>query len=294
MKKWSIVAVLLALSFIPPLRGMDWPSEEARMESNFGANDRGNPVMGTSWAGQGVVRAAETGELLFIRDMNNADRLPSPLGAWVALDHGDGLISIYSRLEEEKDLFLPVTIEKGMIIGDTGGSGWSNRSGFYFLLFDRKERRYMNPAMIIQSIPDTKPPVIQSVMLKNSAGTMIDLTREDRNSLVAKTINQGMYTVFAAVFDSADTGENTLAPFKLICSLNGLEVGAVTFETFFSRNGVLLVYRNGPVPVQTAYAETPCFEIGVASFTRGQATLEIIAQDINENSQSAVFKLNVE
>jgi hypothetical protein len=267
---------------------MDWPSEETRMESNFGANDRGNPVMGTSWAGQGVVRAAETGELLFTHDVNNADRLPSPLGAWVALDHGDGLVSIYSRLEQEKNLPLPVTIEKGMVIGDTGVSGWSNRSGFYFFLFDRKERRYMNPAMIIQFIQDTKPPVIQAVMLKNSAGTVIDLTRE------AKTIKQGTYMVFVSAFDGVDASENTLAPFKLVCSLNGLEVGAVTFETFFSRNGVLLIYRNTPVPVRRAYAEAPYFEIGTASFTHGQASLEIIAQDINENFQRTEFKLNVE
>ncbi|MDR1127600.1 MAG: M23 family metallopeptidase [Treponema sp.] len=282
----------LALSFTAPLWGMDWPSEEARMESNFGANDQGNPVMGTSWAGQGVVRAAETGELLFTRDVNNADRLPSPLGAWVALDHGDGLVSIYSRLETEKGLTLPVTIEKGMVIGNTGVSGWANRSGFYFSLFDRKERRYMNPAMIIQFIQDTKPPVIQAVMLKNSAGTVIDFTREDRST--TKTIKQGTYTVFVAAFDGVDASENTLAPFKLVCSLNGLEVGAVTFETFFSRNGVLLIYRNNPISVRTAYAEAPYFEIGTASFTRGQASLEIIAQDINENFQRTEFKLNVE
>jgi hypothetical protein len=273
---------------------MDWPSNEAWMASNFGTNDGGNPVIGTIWTGQGVVRSAETGELLFDRNVNNADRLPSPLGAWIALDHGDGLISIYARLDENKDLSLPVTVEKGMVIGGTGDSGWSNQSGFYFLLFDRKERRYVNPAMIIQPIPDVKPPVIQSVILKDSAGMTIDLTQKDKNSTVIKSINQGTYTVFAAVFDGVDAGENMLAPFKLICSLNGLEVGAITFETFFSRNGVLMVYRNGPVPVRTVYAEIPYLDLGVASFVRGQTALEIIAQDINENSQSAVFRINVE
>jgi hypothetical protein len=293
MKGWYI-GVFSALVLPLTLRGMNWPSEEARMTINFGANDQGNPVMGTSWTGQGVVRAAETGELLFNRNVNNAGRLPSPLGAWTALDHGDGLISIYGRLEENKNISLPVTVEKGMVIGDMGISGWSNRSGFYFLLFDRKERRYVNPAMIIQPIPDAKPPVIQAVVLKNSAGAAIDLMQGDRNSSAVRTINRGTYTVFVTVFDGADVGENTLAPHKLICSLNGLEVGAVTFETFFSRNGVLMVYRNGPAPVRTVYAETSYFEMGLASFTYGQASLEIIAQDINENFQSAVFKFNVE
>jgi hypothetical protein len=273
---------------------MDWPSEEAQMKSNFGANDHGNPVMGTVWTGQGVVRSAETGELLFNRNVNNADRLPSPLGAWIALDHGDGLISIYSRLEENKRLSLPVTIEKGMVIGNMGGSGWSNQNGFYFLLFDRKERSYVNPAMIVQPVPDTKPPVIQAVMLKNAAGATIDLMQGDRNSPVVKTISRGTYTVFVTVFDGVDASGNTLAPFKLICSLNGLEMGAVSFETFFSRSGGLMVYRNGPVAVRTVYREAPYFEIGSASFTYGQASLEIIAQDINENFQRAVFRLDVE
>jgi hypothetical protein len=294
VKKLPISAILLAFLFTASLQSMDWPSEEAHMESNFGVSDSGIPIMGTSWSGQGAVRAAETGELLFTRGVNNVDRLPSPLGAWVALDHGDGLLSIYSRLDAEKTLPLPTTIEKGTVVGNTGISGWSNRNGFYFSLFDRKERRYVNPAMIIQFIPDSRPPVVQSVILKNSAGNTIDLTRGDRSLGIARTISQGSYTVLIDAVDSADAGENTLAPFKIICSLNGLEVGAVTFETFFSRNGVLLVYRNGPTPVHTAYVDARYFEIGSAYFTRGQAALEVIAQDVNENSQRVVFNLNIE
>jgi hypothetical protein len=287
----GIAAVLfLSAALGPPLlSAMDWPMPDAAMVRNFGWNEGGKPVLGTAFEGEGPILAAERGELIFSRrEEDRASRLPSPLGAWTALDHGDGLISIYSRFEEPRDSPPPVQAERGDTIAFTGSSGWSSRRGFYFTLFDRRERRWINPSMIITPFPDTRQPLVLSVLLKNSEGRSFDPAR-------VRNLSQGRYTVSAAVSDTQmRPGDPPLAPHRIICSVNGTEIGALFFETLSARDGALMVYRNGLVSAKQVYAPYPGFEIGEVGFTRGQVTLEIIAQDITGNSRSAVFRLMVD
>jgi hypothetical protein len=89
-------------------------------------------------------------------------------------------------------------------------------------------------------------------------------------------------------------GENPLAPYSIHCSVNGVEIGALNFETYSARDGVLMVYRNGLVPVEQVYASHEAFEVGEVWFNRGQATLEVVAQDITGNTRSVTFRLQVE
>jgi murein DD-endopeptidase MepM/ murein hydrolase activator NlpD len=268
---------------------MDWPAPEARLIRNFGWNDEGRPVLGNSFTGEGPILAAERGELLFSRGGEVlSSRLPSPLGSWLALDHGDGLISIYGRLAEDGGPRIPDRMERGAPLALMGSSGWSSREGFYFSLFDRRERRWINPSMIIAPFPDTRPPLFRQVTLRSAEGRQI-------NPAQTQTLSQGRYTVLAAVSDAMTTAADpSLAPRRIVCSVNGAEIGALSFETLSARDGKLMVYRNGLAPAAQVYAPFPGFEVGEVGFTRGRATLEIIAQDMAGNSRSAVFRLIVE
>jgi hypothetical protein len=267
---------------------MDWPVQDGRLLRNFGGNDRGRPSLGSSFAGEGPILAAEKGELLFSRGGENlASRLPSPLGSWLALDHGDGLISIYSRFLAAGETTVPRQVERGAALAQMGISGWASRGGFYFSLFDRRERRWINPSMIITPFPDTRPPQFQSVVLRNSEGRQI-------NPAQVRNLSQGRYTVLAAVSDAMAAGEPALAPHRIVCSVNGTETDSLSFETLSARDGRLMAYRNGMIPAKQVYAPFPAFEIGEIAFTRGQATLEIIAQDVAGNSRSAVYRLIIE
>ncbi|MDR2797154.1 MAG: M23 family metallopeptidase [Treponema sp.] len=286
--------VLLTLGFasslVPALvYGIDWPAQVVTVSANFGLNDQGKPTLGISFESDGSVQAADTGELIFSRyGANTASRLPNPLGAWIALDHGEGLISIYSRLEDTQAQELPEVLEKGTVLGMAGRSGWSERRGFYFSLFDRKERCWVNPSMIITPLPDTRSPTIQSVVLRNEEGRIIEPNQ-------ISSISQGRYKICVTAADTRiSPNESPLAPHKILCTVNGSEIGALTFETYSARDGVLMVYRNGLVPVKQVYAPAPGFEVGEVWVTRGQASLEIIAQDIIGNSQSAVYRVRVE
>ncbi|MDR1239412.1 MAG: M23 family metallopeptidase [Treponema sp.] len=268
---------------------MDWPVRDARLIRNFGWNDQGRPALGSSFVGEGPILAAEKGELLFSRGGGSmASRLPSPLGSWLALDHGDGLISIYSRFLDAGETRAAKQVDRNEPLARMGISGWASRGGVYFSLFDRRERRWINPSMIITPFPDSRQPLFQFVLLRNSEGQQI-------NPAQVRTLRQGRYTVLAAVSDAMTSpGDPPLAPHRIVCSVNGSEIGALSFETLSSRDGRLMAYRNGLVPAKQVYAPFPGFEIGELAFTRGQATLEIVAQDVTGNSRSAVYRLLIE
>jgi hypothetical protein len=298
----SVFIFIIVLALLSDsLYAMSWPSINAVLVHNFGANNRGQPVLGMVFAGGTEVLAAENGEVIFSRSKNDpASRLPSPLGAWTAIDHGDGLIGIYSRYADTPsaapDRFQGITqVEKGQPIASAGRSGWSAQKGFYFMIFDRRERRWINPAMIITPMQETRPVQILSVELRNA----------QRQVVQSRNLTQGRYTVFVNAAGGTNTESARLAaaagvraigqfaPLRIVCSVNGSEVGSLNFEAVSARDGVLMVSRNGLVPARQVYANAPSFEAAEVFLTRGQVTLEIIVQDINGVSRSVINRLIV-
>ena len=292
IKTKIIFFALLALFFysnIPLSLSMEWPLNTGIISRNFGWNNQGYPSLGINFRASGNIEAAAQGELLFQSNgFINTSRLPSPLGNWLALDHGEGIISVYSRMSPD-GTYVPNTVRSSSIIGQAGSSGWSNEAGLYFSLYDRKERRWVNPVMIITPLPDPGAPAIQSVRLRDSQGRLFDLAQ-------IRTISQGRYTILVDSARVFPFGQNRppLAPFRIISLVNGTETGMLNFETYSARDGVLMVYRNGLVPVDQIYSPYPAYELGTLNFSRGQVTMEIIAQDAGANSRNSVFRFMVE
>ncbi|MDR3131120.1 MAG: M23 family metallopeptidase [Treponema sp.] len=295
-KRWALlclgIIMEIAPGIVPPqsraLLAMDWPQAAAAISANFGANDRGLPCLFTVFESEDPVRASGEGELIFMSAPGGASRIPSPLGAWMALDHGDGLISIYGHLENPSPVPVPNHPEQGRVIAAAGQSGWSNRKGFSFALFDRKERRWINPSMILSHLPDTMAPVFHSAELIDSEGRVFNLG-------TAKNISQGRYTLFVHASDTMLTAqEPQIAPYSILYSVNGQEAGELAFGTYSARDGALMTPRNGLVSVRQVYGRYPSFEAGELWFTRGQSILEIIVMDISGNSRNAVFRLQVD
>jgi hypothetical protein len=142
--------------------------------------------------------------------------------------------------------------------------------------------------MLIKPLEDTRPPQILTVRLQNDEGTFFDPAQ-------TRNFSQGHYRVSVSATDSLlNPNEYPLAPHRIICSVNGGEIGALNFEVFSARDGALLVNRNGLVPVREVYAPFPAYEVGELWLTRGQASLEIIAQDIAGNTRSMAYRLMVE
>jgi hypothetical protein len=160
--------------------------------------------------------------------------------------------------------------------------------GFYFSFYDRKERRWINPSMIAGSMIDTIPPTIQSVKLRGENGQTIELDS-------TRVIKQGRYAIEVEASDRSESAANPTAPYRIICSLNGAEVGILALETLSARDGVLMIYRNGLVPVSRIYAPYPALEVASDLwFTRGRLSIDIIVQDYNKNTRNAAYRILVE
>jgi hypothetical protein len=280
-------AALALLSF-PLFTAMEWPSQEAAMIRNFGFNDRGRPGLGVVFEGQGQVLASNEGEVIFSRTWGDtASRLPSPLGAWSAVDHGDGMVSIYSRyMDEERNVKLQ-RVNQGTPIALAGVSGWSRRDGFYFSLYDRRERRWVNPSIVIAPFPGERLPPISGVQLRNAQGRLTEGGQ-------IRNVSQGGYTVAVSAVDGSADGRGQYSPYRIVCSINGIEAGTLLLDTISARDGILTVNRDGFIPAMKVYAPYPAFEVGEIYLNRGQAILEIVVQDIAGNSRSTSTRILVE
>ncbi|MDR2444759.1 MAG: hypothetical protein LBD44_02320 [Spirochaetaceae bacterium] len=298
-------SLLIVLFFVCGASGFafDWPSDQAVMVSNFGKSDGGRPMLGDTFRSEGALTTIEKGEIIYSRGVSApASRFPSPLGNMLVVDHGDGLLSIYSRMAHLRT--KPESLmDPGTAIAVSGLSGWSKTEGFYLSIFDRKERRWVNPSLIIPVIPDTRSPLIRSVKLKDNANQIIDLA-------TTRTVRQGAYTILVhADVPRIKPSEPPLMPLRIICSVNGIEADYLAFETFSAHDGALMMFRNGLVPTSQIYTYNPAVETGSVFFNRGQVTLEIIVQSSMvlstsaasatangtvPNSHSAVYRLIVE
>jgi hypothetical protein len=289
MSKWFL---LISFFISHSLAAMEWPLPNANMVSNFGYNDQGRPALGTVFEGEGDILAADGGELIFsCSGKDFASRLPSALGAWSAIDHGDGLVSIYGRYEDQGRVQQPSQVEGGTPIAKAGSSGWSGRNGLYFQLFDRKERRWVNASMVITPFPDTVPPQILGMQLRNAQNQVDNRLMTN----VQLRISQGRYIIEVNTIDTLMNIRGVpLAPHRILCSVNGVEVGVLSFETINARDGMLMVSRNGLVPASQVYANYPVLEVGEVQLNRGQAILEVIVQDITGNSRNAQARMIVE
>ena len=286
MKKYLFLTA--ALVVCNSLTALEWPLPNAVMVRNFGFNERGRPSLGTVFQGEGDIHAAGDGEVIFSSTGKEiASRLPSPLGAWTAVDHDDGLISVYARYRNETGNRSMSRVGRGVSIAEAGSSGWSRKNGFYFVLYDRKERRWVNASMVITPFPDTAPPQIVGIQLRRTDGRLLEGGQ-------LRNLSQGRYTIMVNTVDTLEPKGLPLAPHRIVCSVNGEEAGALSFETICARNGMLMVSRNALIPAERVYASYPAFEAGEVQLSRGQAILEVIVQDIAGNSRSASIRIIVE
>jgi len=290
-RKWSYPKKLcaLALLFSASLLAFafDWPVRNGRLISNFGSNDGGIPLLGNFFTASGSIFPSNVGELVFVHDPENpAARLPSPLGSWMALDHGDNLLGIYARYEDRGLTPVPTVIETGTVLASAGRSGWTEQNGAYFAFFDRRERRWVNPSIIISGIEDNVPPVIRQVELRNAAGTPF-------NPALTQRLPQGLYRIYVDAADTLQFGSESLAPNRITFSINGAEMGTLSFETLMSKNGQRMAYRNSLVEASSVY-DPKGFGLGEIRFTRGQAILVIEARDMANNARSVTYRLTID
>lgn len=296
MKRIACISALVAAAFVATeyrAEAVEWPTAEAELKAGFGQNDRGAPSVGMRFAGEDAVRAADAGELVFSVSAEGIayrpGAFPHPLGEWAAIDHGNGILSVYGGMAaEERKAAETTLVEKGARIGRTGTSGWSAQPGLFFSIYDRAERRWVNPTMIAPKRADGSAPTIESVELIGKDGQAFPLPQ-------TKNVRQGSYRV---VVDAAD-GEQAkragrLAPQRLICLVDGAEQGAVHLETIKTENGRLQASRRTTAPATEIFMKNGAYDLGEIRLSRGRSSFEIVARDAAGNERTASYIVVVE
>lgn len=283
MKKFLLSAVFTLL--ILSLFALDWPQAEGVPTISPGTNRQGHPAVGYTFKGEGPIRVAGAGELLFhAEESRNIDALPMPLGNWIAIDHGDGIISLYGNLLSIRPYNEHARYERDAIIGESGSDP---KNSVYFSIFDRKNNRWVNPVLVSPQRQDKYRPTIHSVTLISSTGRQIDLSQQ-------KTIKQGLWTVHVNASDREDSSGSKLFPLQTSCLLNGMETARIYIDTISAQNGKPCIPDSPQDQGNEIWKPYPSIELGTLRLNRGQARLEIIVQDANGNMERKIYPLSVE
>jgi len=292
---WAVPALALAALLIPAgerTEAAEWPTGQAELRASFGQNDRGRPTVGMMFDGDDAVRAVDAGEVVFSAtgsSFSGLEGFPQPLGEWTAVDHGNGMISVYGRLEaRERAQVGKTVVEKGAPVGRSGSTGWAESLGFYFSVYDRVERRWVNPVAIAPARDDNRPPTIRSIVLVGRDGPGIALAPN-------RVVRQGAYRLVGEASDmESGRRQFNLAPQRRLCLINGTEQGSLHLETIRTENGQLMTTRTRPAPAAQVYLDGGAFDLGEVRLNRGRTTMELIVRDANGNERVSNIVFQVE
>lgn len=294
MKRHLAALTLLTAALAAPIRiaAVDWPSSTAELRTSFGQNERGRPSVGMVFEGEDAVRSMDAGEILFVASRGSSggalDDFPYTLGDWIAVDHGNGIVGAYGRLAPSESASTKTVVEKGSVLGYSGSTGWTGSTGFYFSVYDRVERRWVNPAMIAPQRPDNRPPSIKSIDLVGKDGQTVRLAAN-------RIVRQGAYRVLVESSDTeSSTKQHPLAPQRIMCLVNGSEQGALHLETVKTENGELTVSRTKPAPAGLVYQNSGAVDLGEIRLSRGRTIMELIARDASGNERISTITFMVE
>jgi hypothetical protein len=318
MKKENVFLIFM-FTLCGTAFALDWPaslgpSGSFVMQRNFGENSNGLLETGDTFLVQQAgsddsIRSTGKGELIFAGsggdcvDNASASGIPSPLGCWAAIGHGDGLVGIYGRLAQgsitPNDLYQGV--DSSSVIGTAGRSGAfvgkPQDAGFYFSVYDSRERRYVNSALVLTKMQDSIKPVIKNVSLRGEGGQQINLD-------TMRVASQGMWDVVVTASDTMHPSGPSLAPYRIVVLLNGVENGNLSFATTQTRDGVRSVSRselsasgttvNGLEPTAKICAYPPGWDAATVQLARGMVSMDVIVSDYAGNSTTASYKLYIE
>ncbi|MDR0910607.1 MAG: hypothetical protein LBM77_12690 [Spirochaetaceae bacterium] len=272
---------------------MDWPNSGPIVRT-FGWNDAGTPYLSIDIKDSGVIRAAETGEILFERNASTDDnkgRLPLPSRGWLALLHEAAIISIYQGLlldNSSKGL-----INKGEILGVASLEDSRGNMLIPFSLYDDEEASWINPEAVMalpeapegtEVNPNEGLPVIIKSLLENEDKAKIDIDN-------SRQLAQGRYNLLV---HGRITGIEDSAPYRILVLVNGIEAGSLSTESFSAKDGSLLVQRNGLFETARIYENAPYINVASFFLTRGLANIEIIAQNRAGKETRQQYALRIE
>jgi hypothetical protein len=262
----------------------EWPADGGRFRYGFGSY-RGGFLRGVEFGtAEGLIRAADDGELTFASD---GPRLPGgyPIhgGSLLVVSHASDMLTIYSGMESGSSSVYLKNIRKGDALGKGGEAGSKRGTGFY--AFDARERRYINPMIVMPSLSDDKAPVIRSVSL--SVDSVDDMLEQ------GKVVRQGSYYVIIDASDASPVGLQS-APFELRILIDGSERGRVRYDAAWANEGQSLLFGGSGIDEDFFLTLDGRAKFGPYLLSRGRVVLSVIALDYSGNKREQSYSISVQ
>jgi hypothetical protein len=266
------------------LFAFEWPLNSGSIRYGFGSF-RDGFLKGTEFgAANSMVHAVAEGELVFVATGRSLPGgYPIHGGSMLSLAHPAGMVSVYTGMVPDSISRYLVKVKAGDVLGRTpDAGGWL---GARLFTYDGKERRFVNPLMVLPGVRDDIVPVIRSTSLKNDGGEVrIDQTR---------IIKQGIYDVILDAYDNSPAGEQS-APFELALTLDGSVRARVVYDASWAKDGEPFVFGSAGLEEDAYLLGGNRVRFGPYVFPRGRVVLSISVSDFAGNKREQTYTLSVQ
>lgn len=283
MRRSTVAALAVSTLALFVASGFDWPIDGGKYRFGFGT-PRGVFLRGLEFgSGDGLVRAADDGELAFVSD---GPRLPGgyPLSgnSILVLAHASDVSTIYVGMESGSISSYLKNVRRGDVLGRSPEVKAGRGTTVY--AFDAKERRYINPMIIMPAQADGKAPVIKSVALSaDGLETGID---------VSASVRQGTYDLLVDAYDTSPTGAQS-APYDIRVIIDGSERARVVYDAAWASGGVSSLFSARNLSEQSYLAMDGRIRFGPYTFASGRVIITIIVSDYAGNRREQNYSITV-
>ena len=279
---------VLALSIVSPASvfAFQWPVEEKVLTATFGESRWDHFHTGIDiGGGEQQVRPVDAGEVIFSNDTaRRSGGLAYGLGAFVVLEHAQGIRSLYAHLDPTHSAEIPDTVTTDTVLGVIGESGASLGKHLHLEIIDIELGSYVNPLVVLPSIPDSITPEIkQLTIVSDESGSDPQILHR------GQTVRSGDYRLLIELYDQSEHVAYfcPMAPYQITGYFNGSEVFHLKFDTLFDSTGALKLGRDDDAPAyEDLYIDTWTIDIGTVPFRVGEIQIEIVASDVIGNESS--------
>jgi len=284
----TLMAVLLIFPAVMVFP-FGWPVDEPVVTSTFGEDRWGAFGRGIEIFGSGIdVKPSEEGEVIFYHDNKEVfSRMPSGLGSFTVIEHERKLRTLYGSLDLEPGFENFGKVTTAQSLGKAGFTGKSVKPHIFFEVIDSEFEQFVNPLLLLNSIVDSKPPVIREAGINTPAGYRA-IKRE-------AVITSGRAEVWAEIFDPCMSGDFfwPMAPYKIYLFLNGEEIFYLSFESLVTESGEAVVQSNAQLSYSDYYKSDGRVSLGEINLVPGESRFEILVSDYAGNETSKAFNVVV-
>lgn len=284
--------ILIFLLTVFPLTGLfsyNWPVDEPVITSTFGEDKWGSFGRGIEIFGNAIeVSPSDDGQIIFYHDNSvSAGAIPSGVGSFAVVEHERKLRTLYGSIDFEPGIENKQIITTSESLGRAGNTGKSAKPHIFFAVIDSEFEQYVNPLLLLNSIIDSKPPVIRETGIKTPAGYQM----VNRSAVV----KAGRAEIYAEIFDPCMSEDFfcPMAPYKIYLFLNGEEIFYLSFESLITEDGRPVIQSNTGLEYSDYYKEDGKLSLGNINLVPGESRFEILVCDYAGNEASRSFKLRV-